>query len=95
MTTPEAHNVVLELERLHGTVQTGFARIDGRLALLVQRSDRSEADVKQLRRDVDDDVSGLRAEVEELKKSRWPMQAVTGVAAAGALGLALWEAVAR
>ncbi len=34
--------VALELERLRGTMEAGFARVDGALALLVQRSDQSE-----------------------------------------------------
>ncbi|CAM5728232.1 hypothetical protein SFUMM280S_06574 [Streptomyces fumanus] len=34
--------VAVELERLRGTVEAGFARVDGSLALLVQRSDQSD-----------------------------------------------------
>ncbi len=34
--------VAVELERLRGTVEAGFARVDGSLALLVQRSDQTD-----------------------------------------------------
>lgn len=43
MTPPESVNVALELERLRGTCEKGFTRVDGQLALLVQRNDQSDA----------------------------------------------------
>ena len=42
MTPAESTQVILELERLRGTLETGFARVDGSLALLVQRSDQTD-----------------------------------------------------
>ncbi|WP_327376188.1 hypothetical protein OG393_20915 [Streptomyces sp. NBC_01216] len=42
MTPAESGQVALELERLRGTLETGFARVDGALALLVQRSDQTD-----------------------------------------------------
>ena len=42
MTPAESTQVALELERLRGTLETGFARVDGALALLVQRSDQTD-----------------------------------------------------
>jgi hypothetical protein len=84
VTVPEA-SVAVELERLRGTVATGFAEVKGSLAVLVERSARNEQDVKQLREDTEKDLGELRAEVEALKKNRWPLAAVgalTGVAGA-------------
>ncbi|MCD7440223.1 hypothetical protein K4B79_18590 [Streptomyces lincolnensis] len=84
MTVPEA-SVAVELERLRGTVATGFAEVKGSLSVLVERSARNEQDLKQLREDTEKDVDELRAEVEALKRSRWPLPAVgalTGVAGA-------------
>ncbi|MFE7273051.1 hypothetical protein [Streptomyces sp. NPDC057623] len=84
MTVPEA-SVAVELERLRGTVATGFAEVKGSLAVLVERSARNERDVAQLRADTENDIGELRAEVEALKKNRWPLPAVgvlTGVAGA-------------
>ncbi|MEV8431987.1 hypothetical protein ACWHLZ_28125 [Streptomyces chartreusis] len=84
MTVPEA-SVAVELERLRGTVATGFAEVKGSLAVLVERSTRTERDVAQLREDTQNDIGDLRAEVEALKKNRWPLAAVgalTGVAGA-------------
>ncbi|MGW0821847.1 hypothetical protein [Streptomyces sp. NPDC002845] len=95
MTPPEQHDVALGLERLNGTMEAGFARLDGRLDVLLQRTDRAEEDVKQLREDHDQDIADLRGEVEELKRNRWPVQAVTAVTAAGALGVAVWQAVGQ
>ena len=45
MTDPAPHDpaaVALELEKLRGAVEVGFARVDGSLALLVQRSDQTD-----------------------------------------------------
>lgn len=94
MTVPEA-SVAVELERLRGTMQTGFAEVKGSLAVLVERSDRTERDVAQLREDTERDFSGLRAEVEALKKSRWPLPSVAAVTAMIALGLAVWQALSQ
>lgn len=85
MTVPEA-SVAVELERLRGTVATGFAEVKGSLAVLVERSDRNERDLVQLRSETRQEIDELRAEVEGLKKNRWPAAAVgmlTGVVGAG------------
>jgi len=92
MTVPEA-SVAVELERLHGTMATGFAEVKGSLAVLVERSDRNEQDVKQLRKDTDKGLAELRADVESLKRARWPLPAIgalTGVAGAVAGCVALF-----
>lgn len=84
MTVPEA-SVAVELERLRGTVATGFAEVKGSLAVLVERSARNEQDLKQLREDTGKELDELRTDVEALKKNRWPLAAVgalTGVAGA-------------
>jgi hypothetical protein len=91
MTVPEA-SVAVELERLRGTVSTGFAEVKGSLSVLVERSDRAERDLKQLRQDTEKDLGELRADVEALKRNRWPLPAIgalTGVAGAVAGLLAL------
>ncbi|MFF2515580.1 hypothetical protein [Streptomyces sp. NPDC058086] len=77
--------MAVELERLRGTVATGFAEVKGSLAVLVERSARNERDLAQLREDTEKDMADLRADVEALKKNRWPLAAVgalTGVAGA-------------
>lgn len=84
MTVPAA-DVAVELERLRGTVATGFAEVKGSLAVLVERSARNEQDVKQLREDHDKELGELRTDIEALKRGRWPLAAVgalTGVAGA-------------
>ncbi|MER5970273.1 hypothetical protein ABT112_11150 [Streptomyces sp. NPDC002055] len=69
----DAAAVALELERLRGTVEAGFARVDGSLALLVQRSDQTD---KQL--------ADHEFRLDALERTRWPLPslaAVTGVLA--------------
>ncbi|MER6632345.1 hypothetical protein ABT301_29695 [Streptomyces sp. NPDC000987] len=89
---PEASAVAIELERLRGTVTTGFAEVKGSLAVLVERSTRNEQDLVRLRDDTRKALDVLGAEVEALKARRWPLGvvgAMTGVvgAATGAIAL--------
>jgi hypothetical protein len=84
-------NVAVELANLRGELNTGLADIKGTLGVLVERTTRTDADVRQLRTDMEeelrklreDELKALRAEVEDLKKSRWPLaqlSALVGVA---------------
>ncbi|GAA4684454.1 hypothetical protein [Streptomyces youssoufiensis] len=64
--------IALELERLRRSVEVGFTKTDGSLALLVQRSDQTEAQLK----DHDQRITVL-------ERGRWPLPslaALTGVA---------------
>ncbi|MCA6093502.1 hypothetical protein LE181_15200 [Streptomyces sp. SCA3-4] len=81
---PDPTPVALELERLHRSVEVGFARLDGQLALLVQRSDQTDG------RLVD-----LDARVDELERARWPLPSVAAVVALAALLLSLWQTIAH
>ncbi|MEU1122240.1 hypothetical protein ABZ371_01300 [Streptomyces sp. NPDC005899] len=85
MTETDPNNpvaVALELERLRGSLEAGFARADGQLALLVQRSDQTD---KQL--------ADHEARLDALERSRWPLASVGALTAMFALALALWENV--
>ncbi|WP_424888104.1 hypothetical protein [Streptomyces sp. XH2] len=73
--------VALELERLRATVEVGFARVDGALGLLVQRSDQSE-------RKLDDHDTRLAA----LERNRWPLPSLAALVAVLGLAVALWQA---
>ncbi|BAU83352.1 hypothetical protein SLA_2425 [Streptomyces laurentii] len=84
MTPAESTQVVLELERLRGTMEAGFARVDGALALLVQRSDQTD---KQL---ADHD-----ARLDALERGRWPLPSIAALTGVAALGLTLYELTAR
>ncbi|MEV4869470.1 hypothetical protein [Streptomyces syringium] len=76
--------VALELERLRGTMEAGFARVDGALALLVQRSDQTD---KQLA----DHESRLYA----LERARWPLASIAALTALAGLVLSAWGLAAR
>lgn len=84
VTTPENAQVALELERLRGTVEVGFARTDGALDLLVQRSNQAEKDYES-----------LSQRVTMLERSKWPLASITAVAAVGAVAVAMWQASGR
>ncbi|MFE6103176.1 hypothetical protein ACFVQ4_24910 [Streptomyces laurentii] len=84
MTPAESGQVALELERLRGALETGFARVDGSLALLVQRSDQTD---KQL---ADHD-----GRLDALERARWPLPSLAAVTGLAALGLTLYELSAR
>ncbi|MDQ0794592.1 hypothetical protein [Streptomyces sp. B1I3] len=72
--------VALELERLRGSLEAGFARADGQLALLVQRSDQTD---KQL--------ADHEARLDTLERSRWPLTSIGALTATAALAVTLWE----
>ncbi|MFD3925816.1 hypothetical protein [Streptomyces sp. NPDC058614] len=84
MTPPEQRDVALELERLRGTVEAGFARVDGSLALLVQRSDQTD---KQL--------ADHEQRLDSLERSRWPLASIGAVAALTTAAVAVVELTGR
>ncbi|WP_217545555.1 hypothetical protein [Streptomyces sp. GbtcB6] len=83
MTTPDT-TVAVELERLRGTVEAGFARVDGQLALLVQRGDQTD-------KTLDDHEKRLDA----LERTRWPLPTIGALTGVGALAVALWQGAGR
>ncbi|MGQ7747972.1 hypothetical protein ACUN29_05590 [Streptomyces sp. WC2508] len=89
---PEAQAIAVELERLRGTVTTGFAEVKGSLAVLVERSTRTEQDLARLRTETQKSLDALGTEADVLKARRWPLGmvgAMAGVvgAATGAIAL--------
>ncbi|MBT2424439.1 hypothetical protein ACFVG1_16705 [Streptomyces bacillaris] len=83
MTDTDPNNpvaVALELERMRGSLEAGFARADGQLALLVQRSDQTD---KQL--------ADHEARLDLLERSRWPLASVAALTATAGVAIALWE----
>lgn len=79
MTRPEPppDSAAVALERLRATVEVGFARIDGALALLVQRSDQTEGRLDELENRVD-----------ELEDRRWPLPSIGALVGLAGLTLA-------
>ncbi|MEV5607026.1 hypothetical protein [Streptomyces sp. NPDC052225] len=84
MTPPESTQVAVELERLRGAVDTGFATINGRLDVALQRTDQTEKDIAEL-------TQRLAA----LERGRWPLPSLAALVSVVALGLAIYEAMAR
>lgn len=76
--------VALELERLRGTLEAGFARVDGSLALLVQRSDQT-----------DRQLADHEQRLDALERSRWPLASIGALAAVAAAMVTAWELTAR
>ncbi|MEU5980143.1 hypothetical protein [Streptomyces sp. NPDC047315] len=69
---------------MRGTLEAGFARVDGSLALLVQRSDQT-----------DQRLADHEARLDALEKSRWPLPSLVALTGLGALLVALWQMSAR
>ncbi|AGP56813.1 MULTISPECIES: hypothetical protein [Streptomyces] len=74
---PHEPSVAIELEKLRGTMAEGFARVDGSLALLVQRSDQTD-------RQLVDHETRLGA----LERSRWPLPSIGALVGLAGLVLA-------
>ncbi|MFB7461726.1 hypothetical protein [Streptomyces sp. NPDC056188] len=87
MTQPTPNDpaaVALELERLRRSVEVGFEKQAGSLALLVQRASQT-----------DDAVKSLNIRVTALERSRWPLPSLAALTGIGALVLSLWQAAGR
>ncbi|MFB7288964.1 hypothetical protein [Actinacidiphila glaucinigra] len=103
MTPPEQSALTAELSNLRsevGNVGRDVGDIKTACAVLVERSNRTEQDVRDLRQDMetefrkvrDDELKPLRAELEVAKSRRWPLQTITALtavagAATGAVAL--------
>ncbi|MDT0432817.1 hypothetical protein [Streptomyces salyersiae] len=68
--------VAVELEKLRGTMETGFATVNGSLALVAQRTDQTD-------RILTDHEQRLDA----LERARWPLPSLAALV--GVIGLAL------
>nr|WTB32652.1 hypothetical protein OG781_27085 [Streptomyces sp. NBC_00830] len=80
MTQSEAESIALELERLHRSVDVGFATTRGDLALLLQRVDQT------------DKALGEHEErLDALERTRWPLPSLAVVTSCTALALTLWQ----
>ncbi|MGV9889777.1 hypothetical protein [Streptomyces sp. NPDC003395] len=73
-----------ELAELRRALEVGLARIDGQLALLVQRSDQ-----------IDKSVEDFDARVTALERSRWPLPTISALTRLAAPGVAAWSAMGR
>ncbi|MCX4824258.1 hypothetical protein OG883_31255 [Streptomyces sp. NBC_01142] len=81
MTQPSRpESVAVELEKLRGTMAAGFARVDGSLALLVQRGDQT-----------DQQLTDHDQRLDALERSRWPLPSVAALVGALGLTLSLWQ----
>ncbi|MBC9724944.1 hypothetical protein [Streptomyces sp. TRM68367] len=68
--------IALALAELRSALEVGLARIDGQLALLVQRSDQT-----------DKAVEDLEQRVASLEKGRWPLPTITVLASVTAVAV--------
>lgn len=76
--------IALELAELRRALEVGLARIDGQLALLVQRSDQPDKATEELDR-----------RVTALEYSRWPLPAISALTGVAGFAVAVWSALAR
>lgn len=84
--------IARQLEQLRGElapIAADLTEVKLSCAVLVERSTRTEQDVRDLKAATDEAVGDLRGEVEELKGRRWPMQAVAVLSGLVGTGLAL------
>ncbi|MFE6745897.1 hypothetical protein ACFVGM_08610 [Kitasatospora purpeofusca] len=84
-------SVDLVLAELRRAVDVGFSRIDGQLALYLQRADHSDTAVDALRTE----VRALHVEVEELKRARFPLPTIGVLTALAALAVTVYQLVAH
>jgi regulator of replication initiation timing len=106
VTPPETSALTTELANLRsdiGNFGRDLSDIKSACAVLVERSNRTEQDVRDLRRELEDEVRKVRedevkpliARVEAMAARQWPLQSVAALASVSAVGLAVWQAVGR
>lgn len=89
MSTPP--EVAVELERIRTTVQVGFAEQAGRLDLLIQRANQTDATTADLKAE----IGKLDQRITPLERKQWPVPTVAAVAAVVAAAAAIWPHVAH
>lgn len=109
MTPSESTQVASEIAELRRTIEVGFTKTDGSLALLVQRSDQTdqqiaaqgdqsrahEARLDVLERGETEQQRRERARVDVLERGRWPLPSLAAATGLGSLAVALYALVAR
>lgn len=68
--------------RMEGSMNTGFATVQGEINLLR----RDDADVMN-------EVADLRTDVDDLKSRRWPLPVIGGLVSVAALGMSAFTLV--
>ncbi|KOX16618.1 hypothetical protein ADL06_33330 [Streptomyces sp. NRRL F-6491] len=69
---------------MRGVVEAGFARLDGQLALIMQRGDQ-----------VDRQLADHETRLDALEKNRWPVSSVLALVAVLGFALTLWQIATR
>ncbi|MFE9737352.1 hypothetical protein [Streptomyces sp. NPDC006477] len=101
--------VALELERIRRTIEVGFTRTDGSLALLVQRHDQTDQALKDHATRLDGLDTRLdtvergeterqqrdAARLDALERGRWPLPSLAAVIGTGGLILSIWQFASR
>ncbi|WP_030678261.1 hypothetical protein [Streptomyces sp. NRRL B-1347] len=84
MAGSDTDGIALELERLHRSVDVGFATTRGDLALLLQRADQT-----------DKAIGEHEERLDALERTRWPLPSLAAVTSCTALALTLWQQSGR
>jgi hypothetical protein len=101
--------VAVELERIRRTIEVGFTRTDGALAMLMQRHDQTDAQIKDHTGRLDTHDARLdvleRGDTErqkrndtrlaDLERGRWPLPSLAALVALCGLILSLWQLANR
>lgn len=101
--------IALELERIRRTIEVGFTRTAGDLALLVQRHDQTDAALKDHARRLDEhdgrldtlergETEGQKrdaARLDALERARWPLPSLAALVALAGLLLTLYQLGSR
>lgn len=89
--------VAVALAELRGTMETGFATINGSLALLAQRTDQTDRRLEDHETRLDAIERGETerqkrdtATLTELQRARWPLPSLAALVSLASLALALW-----
>lgn len=84
MSDPDLHRLAVAVEQLSGHLNTGVATLRGDINVLATREQHNS-----------DDITELRAEVNELKGRRFPFQVTSGIMSVAAVCVAAYAAAGK
>lgn len=84
--TEDSGTVAVALADLRGAVDTGFAKLDGRLDVALQRTDTVERTAEELKRKSE----GLEAKIDALEAKLWKFSVAAAIAGTGS-ATGLWQ----
>lgn len=75
----DTHSIAVALASLKGSVDTGFAKLDGRLDVALERQIGTEKEIKELKKEVE----GIKGKLTQLEAKVWKLSTLAALVGGG------------